>query len=293
MTEVTLMDGGMGQLLQHRSKLPASNMWSAKSMLEEPELVQDLHAEYIAAGAQTITINAYAATPERLEERGFGDQFIPLQQAAIAAAKRAVEASGRDVKITGCLPPLFNSYNPDLNKDEAFARDVYKRVVKAQAEVDIHLAETLGSLLEVRAVLAAFEGEDKPCWISVTLDDRADPPALRSGEPLSEAIALAKAAGVDAFLVNCSMPEVLSKAMPLLKASGLKFGAYANGFHSVIPLTNDNVVIDTLTAREDLGPQAYADFVEGWIAEGATIVGGCCETGPEHIAELSRRLHPG
>lgn len=289
MRDITILDGGMGQLLQHRSKLPPSNMWSAKSMLEEPELVSQLHGEYIAAGAEVITINAYAASPERLEERGFADQFEPLQQAAIDAAERARDASGKDVKIAGSLPPLFNSYNPDLNTDECFARETYLRIVNQQARCDLLLAETLGSLLEVRAVLSAFAETDQPCWLAVTLDDDSDAPLLRSGEPLSAAMDLAVEAEVDAFLLNCSMPETISRAMPDLKSLPMAFGAYANGFQRVVPLTNANVVLDTLNARSDLGPNAYADFADDWIAVGATIIGGCCETDPIHIAELARR----
>lgn len=290
MSDVILMDGGMGQLLQHRSKLPPSHMWSAKSMLEEPDLVAELHGEYIAAGAEVITINAYAATPERLQERGFGDQFLPLQEAAIRAAQTAVEQSGKPVRITGCLPPLFNSYNPDLNQDEDMARGIYVQVVAAQAAVDIHLAETLGSLLEVRAVLAAFDGADKPRWLAVTLDDDAQEPVLRSGEPLEAALYLAEHAGIDAFLVNCSTPETIDRAMPALVASGLRFGAYANGFQKVRPLQGADIAVEALAVREDLTPAAYADFVDGWIDQGATIVGGCCETGPDHIAEIALRL---
>lgn len=286
---ITILDGGMGQLLQHRSKLPATNMWSAQSMLHEADLVSELHAEYIAAGAEVITINAYAASPERLQERGFADQFEPLQSAAFNAARRAVEQSGLDIKITSSLPPLFNSYNPDLNLDECFACETYAKILDTQPDVDIHLAETLGSLLEVRAVLSAFDRTNKPCWLSVTLDDAA-PDLLRSEEPLAEAIALAEEAGVDAFLVNCSMPETITRSMPLLATSGMRFGAYANGFQRVIPLTDANVVVETLSARTDLSPAAYADFALAWVDAGATIIGGCCETDPNHIAELSRRF---
>lgn len=286
---VTILDGGMGQLLQHRSKLPPSNMWSAKSMLEEPELVSQLHGEYIEAGAEVITINAYAASPERLNERGFGDKFEALQEAAIVAAERARDTSGKAVKIAGSLPPLFNSYNPDLTTDECFARETYEQIVNAQARCDVLLAETLGSLLEVRAVLAAMQNAKQPCWVSVSLDDENVAPVLRSGEALEEAIALAINAGIDAFLLNCSAPETITRAMGVLKTAPVAFGAYANGFQKVIPLTDADIVLETFNAREDLGPEAYADFTDIWIAEGATIIGGCCETEPQHIAEIARR----
>ena len=102
-------------------------------------------------------------------------------------------------------------------------------------------------------------------------------------------MALASEAGVDAFLVHCSAPETITRAMAELKAAPMAFGAYANGFTKVKPLTGSEVVIELFNAREDLGPSAYADFADRWIDAGATIIGGCCETGPEHIKELLRR----
>ena len=73
--------------------------------------------------------------------------------------------------------------------------------------------------------------------------------------------------------------------------SGRVVGAYANGFTGIAADFNKvGATVDMLSARRDLGPNAYADFADGWAANGATIIGGCCEVGPAHIAELSRRL---
>jgi homocysteine S-methyltransferase len=95
---------------------------------------------------------------------------------------------------------------------------------------------------------------------------------------------------VEAVLANCSSPEAVGAAMPALAATGLPFGGYANGF---APFDEGHAVgatVESLDARTDLGPQAYADHAMAWVSAGATIVGGCCETGPAHIAALARRL---
>jgi S-methylmethionine-dependent homocysteine/selenocysteine methylase len=76
-----------------------------------------------------------------------------------------------------------------------------------------------------------------------------------------------------------------------LAARNLTFGAYANGFTSITALQPGGTV-DSLKARTDLGPSAYADFAQSWAELGATIIGGCCEVGPAHIAELRTRLKP-
>ena len=95
----------------------------------------------------------------------------------------------------------------------------------------------------------------------------------------------------DALLVNCSRPEAIAAALTILKPLGLPIGAYANGFTRISDgFLEDRPTVDALTARKDLGPTEYADFAMGWVDAGATVVGGCCEVGPAHIAELARRL---
>ena len=288
---ITILDGGMGQELVARSTQPPSEMWSAKVLMNEADLVTQVHADYIRAGADMITINAYSATPERLKQYGHGDKFLALQQAAIDCATKARDQLGRDVKITGCLPPLFASYNPDLNNDYDIALDLYSQIADAQtAGVDILLAETLGSLLEVRAAATALSGRGKPVWISMSLSEDTATPALRSGEALKEALAFLAQQDIDAVLLNCSLPETISAAMPTLAQVNTPFGAYANGFTAIKKLEMGDIVAEKFSKRSDLTPQGYANFAQTWIDAGATLIGGCCEVGPVHITELSRRF---
>ena len=109
---VILTDGGMGQELLRRSQVPPTPLWSARVLLDEPELVHDLHVEFIRAGARVITINSYAATPERLAREGQAEMFEPLQRRALDLAHSAREAAqvGEELRIAGCLSPLFGSY---------------------------------------------------------------------------------------------------------------------------------------------------------------------------------------
>ena len=288
---ITILDGGMGQELVARSTQPPNEMWSAKVLMNEADLVTQVHADYIRAGADMITINAYSATPERLKQYGHGDKFLALQQAAIDCATKARDQLGRDVKITGCLPPLFASYNPDLNNDYDIALDLYSQIADAQtAGVDILLAETLGSLLEVRAAATALSGRGKPVWISMSLSEDTATPALRSGEALEEALAFLAQQDVDAVLLNCSLPETISATMPTLAQAKTPFGAYANGFTAIKKLEMGDIVAEKFSKRSDLTPQGYANFAQTWIDAGATLIGGCCEVGPVHITELSRRF---
>jgi len=206
MAEIVLLDGGMGQELIARSQQPPSPLWSAQVLLEEPELVEAAHRAFLEAGSTVITLNAYAATPQRLARQGREDLFAPLQAKAVA----------------------------------------------------------------------------------LTLDDDASP-ALRSGEPLAEAMAALADVGVDARLLNCSRPETIDAVWDAFAAPRGTCGAYANGFTSVTALAPGGTV-DSLEARRDLTPDAHAEVALSWVSRGAEIVGGCCEVGPEHIRVLAARL---
>ena len=92
--------------------------------------------------------------------------------------------------------------------------------------------------------------------------------------------------GASALLLNCSSPEAITQAMPVLAKFGLPFGAYANGFVAATLLGAGGTVAH-LEARQDLDPSSYA---LQWLDAGATIIGGCCEVGPAHIAELANAL---
>ena len=291
MTNIVLTDGGMGQELLRRSKTPPTPLWSARVLLDEPDLVRALHAEFIRAGARVITINAYAATPERLAREGAPEMFEPLQRRAIdlaMAARDEVQGDG-EVLIAGCLSPLFGSYQPALaiSFDETLA--IYRRIVAEQADrVDLMLCETMASAEEALAAATAASESGKPVWLSWTLADEG-PPRLRSGETLAEASAALDGIELAARLVNCSRPEAVDAALPDLVALGGTVGAYANAFPAVGALEHGGTV-DVLGVRDDLGPATYAAFAMGWVEAGARIVGGCCEVGPEHIAMLRDRL---
>ncbi|MCP5086174.1 MAG: homocysteine S-methyltransferase family protein [Rhodobacteraceae bacterium] len=289
MTEITILDGGMGQELLKRSANPAHPMWSAKVLLDEPEIVQAAHEDFIRAGADVITLNTYSCTPERLERDGQPEWFRPLQASAIELARAARDATGGTARIAGCLPPLRASYRPDLSPDFGDNQRRYREVVAEQAgSVDLIQCETMASVAEATAACSAAVETGLPVWVGLTVSDDGSN-TLRSGEPLVDALAALSKMGPDAILLNCSIPEAIDVALPVVAASGLPFGAYANGFTSITALQPGGTV-DALEARSDLTPERYADHVDSWIALGATIVGGCCEVGPAHIAEITRRV---
>lgn len=284
---IVLLDGGMGQELIRRSANPPSPLWSARVMMDEPEIVQAIHHDYIEAGAKVMTLNTYSATPERLARDADESLFGPLQAKAIELAKSAKGDS--DTVIAGCLPPLFGSYHPEGAPEYDVCLATYRQVVEKQSDgVEVFICETLSSVKEINAAVTAAVESGKPVWCGMSVKDE-DGTLLRSGESISAGAMAAKEAGASAVMVNCSWPEAVTQAMPLLQETGLPFGGFANAFTKADTLLLGGTV-DGLQVRTDLSPQRYADHAMGWVDQGATIVGGCCEVGPAHIAHLSDRL---
>ena len=287
---ILLLDGGMGQELIKRSSKEITPLWSTQVMVDEPDIVRDLHVDYILAGSRVITLNAYTMTPQRLTRDGQIKDFETLQLAAIHAATSARTKAGiAGVKIAGCLPPLVASYHAEVAPayDEMLAS--YSQIVAVQApHVDVFLCETMPSVAEAKAALLAAKKSGLPVWVSLTIQDD-NKAQLRSGEPLSQAVAMLHELGADAILLNCSKPEAILAAWPqMLSESGLT-GAYANGFTSVDSLKPGGTVT-SMESRSDLNPEAYALFALQWAKNGAGLIGGCCEVGPAHIAELAKRF---
>ncbi|MCR8724976.1 homocysteine S-methyltransferase family protein [Frigidibacter sp. ROC022] len=289
MADVILLDGGMGQELVHRSGEEPTPLWATRVMLDHPGMVQAIHADYFAAGATLATVNSYAIHRDRLVGHGVEDLFESLLARALdeARAARAAHGSGR---IAGSLGPLAASYRPELHPPHDRAVALYAEVARLLAPgVDLLLCETVASLAHARAVLEGALSTGLPVWLSATVDDE-DGRRLRSGEPVSEFAALARD-GAAAVLANCSAPEAMPAALEALAAADLPFGAYANGFHEITKdFLRDSPTVSSLGARTDLSPEGYARSVLGWVEQGAGIVGGCCEIGPAHIAELARQL---
>ena len=290
-----LLDGGMGRELLRRGAPFAQPEWSALALMQAPATVQDVHAAYIAVGAETLTTNSYALVPFHIGETRFRARAGELAALAGKLARQAVTASGKNITIAGALPPLFGSYRPDLF-DPARAAEIAWPLIDGQAPyVDYWLAETQSSIAEVRA-LHALTARDRPFWASFTLEDEppTEPPRLRSGEAVAEAVAAALELKLDALLFNCSHPEAMTAALQTARAvldaagSTMRLGVYANAFaahgtdEEALP-ANDG--LDEI--RTDLTPAAYLDWAKRWRAAGADIIGGCCGVGPEHIAAIA------
>ncbi len=144
---ITLLDGSMGQELVKRSSKEITPLWSTQVMIDEPEMVRDLHAEYIRAGSRVISLNAYTMTPERLARDAQIEDFEKLQLAAVSAATSARISVGiPGVRIAGCLPPLVASYHAEVSPEYEAMLESYSKIVTIQTpHVDVFMCEAMSS----------------------------------------------------------------------------------------------------------------------------------------------------
>ncbi len=294
---LTFLDGGMGRQLLELGAPFRQPEWSALALMEAPDYVRQAHRQFAAAGSDILTSNSYAVVPFHIGESRFkalGSNLAEL------SGRLAVEVAAEyGCLVAGSLPPLFGSYRPDLFRP-AGAQAVLEVLVEAlDASVDIWLAETLSSIAEAQAVARALEGDGRPLWISFTLEDSlaSSGPRLRSGETVAQAVRPAAEWGAAALLFNCSPPEVMASVVEqardemLRQGSTLPIGVYANAFQNhQVDLPANSATHDI---RDDLDPSAYTAFAREWYGRGATILGGCCGVGPEHIKAMRAALAKG
>lgn len=292
MSKIILLDGGMGQELIRRSPDAVTSLWGAIVMRDHPHLVQGLHEDFLRAGATVLTINTYSLTRPRLAMKDADELFEPMQTAACELAMAAINATGANAMLAGSMPPLVGSFHPDTVLPVDEAAEHFAEIAALQAPyVDLILCETMSSIREAQGALKGAATAGKPIWLSFTTDDE-DGTILRSGETLADAvIAIRDAPHLAAILVNCTRPETITQAIPILSENcTLPVGGYANGFVNISAGYGPGSTVTALTSRTDLTPDTYAAIAMDWVKAGATIVGGCCEVGPAHIAQLGQRL---
>lgn len=290
MTEITLLDGSIGQEIVKRSGDRATHLWSTSVMMDKPDIVGDVHMDYFRAGATIATANTYAVHVDRLARVGLEGEHMRLLDVAIAQAERARRLHGRG-RIAVSLGPLGASYRTDIDVAlEDAARTFSQIVTHLDKRCDLFIIETAASIQQARGALMGCRSASVPVWLSVTADD-SDGTKLRSSEPMSRLEEVVGEFEPEAVLVNCCRPEVICETLDVIAAFGPAFGAYANGFTRIAEeFLKDAPTVDALEQRKDLSPAGYAEFAMAWVEQGATIVGGCCEIGPAHIAEIARRL---
>lgn len=263
-----LLDAATGTELTRRGADTSPPLFSARAVVDAPELLAALHREEVAAGAEIVT----ACTFRTHGRRDWTQRAVELARASGARW------------VAGSLAPLADCWRPDLVPDDGDLSRGHREQARrlAEAGVDAILVETIGTGRELVAAVAAASETGLPVVACVTTDGRG---GLLSGEPLADA-ARSLPVRPDALGVNCVPARRLLADLALLSAAapGIPLAAYGN---TGLPL-DDSAERYT----EPVEPDAYAELVREWVRAGATLVGGCCGTRPAHTAAVRRMLGP-
>ncbi|VDZ84559.1 homocysteine S-methyltransferase [Kluyvera intermedia] len=289
-----LLDGAMATELEARGCDLTDSLWSAKVLMENPQLIYDVHLDYFRAGAQVAITASYQATPDGFAARGLDEaQSRSLIGKSVELARQARESylaenpTAKGLLIAGSVGPYGayladgSEYRGDYQRSAQVFQEFHRPRVEAllEAGVDLLACETLPSFAEIRALAQLLaEYPVAQAWFSFTLRDSQH---LSDGTPLCDVLALlADYPQIVAVGVNCIALENTTDALSYL--------------HSQTPLPlvvypNSGEHYDAVTKTWHHHGEACATlegYLPQWLAAGAKLIGGCCRTTPKDIAAL-------
>lgn len=275
-TRPLLMDGATGTELARRGMNLSAPGWSAAALWERPELLTQIHRDYVAAGAELITANTFRTHARNLQDAGRADQAEHWTRRAVELAR---EAAGNQAYVAGSVAPLEDCYSPQRTPEDAQLRTEHARMAAAlvAAGVDLILIETQVTIREALIAAEAARRTGLPFCVSFVCNRRGQ---VLSGESLREAFEAVLPLEPSALLLNCiPAEEVLGNFAPLGSLlRGTPKGAYAN--------TGRLLPTGSWEATDGAEPAVYAGYARDWMNHGLQLIGGCCGTTPEHISAI-------
>jgi len=300
---VIVLDGALATELEHRGADLRDPLWSAKLLLENPELIRQVHIDYFAAGADVATTASYQATIPGLMARGLdARQAADVLRLSVVIAQQArddfLKRDPRDsppsplgllvAASIGCYGAFLHDgseYRGDYGLTLGQLIDWHRPRLEilADAGADLIACETVPSLLEAEALVTLLaEFPDTPAWLSFSCQDER---RLCHGERFAEAVRLANASpNIVAVGVNCTSPRFID---------GLLESAALIAQKPLLVYPNSGESWNAAMYRWQ-GTNSEADWsqaVRRWHALGARLIGGCCRTTPETIRQIAAALH--
>jgi homocysteine S-methyltransferase len=292
---VVLLDGGTGTELQRRGASMDPEAWCGPASLGNAALLEEIHRDYIAAGADIITANTYASSRLMLGPAGFADRFEEINRTAIQAALRARESSGRsDVLVAGSLshmcPFVAGTAKTDPARrppdaDIAAAFDELSEFLQAEG-CDLILLEMMYYPERTRLAFAAAKATGLPVWAGFSARRSEDGRILSFAQdrdiPFEETLEVLEDFDLPVAGIMHTRADITGEALAILRD---RFDgplmAYPDSGYFKMP---------NWQFEEVIPPEDLLRFARQWQEQGVQVFGGCCGLSPEHIAAL-RPLH--
>ncbi len=273
-----LADGAMGTLLFSRGVPQRAAL--DELVQTRPDLIGAIHREYLAAGADIIETATFGANRHRLAPYGLADQARRFARRGAQLAREARDVAGRDVLVAGSVGPLGAPTREILHLDEGAVRAAFREAIEGLLEggADLIQFETFSVLDHLRlAVDEARRASDLPIVALLTFGEELE---LPDGTTPAKAARAIEELDVDVLGVNCGAgPQGCLDALSAM--SGARLAILPN---AGLPQRIEGQFVYAA------GPEYLADMTPRFVAAGATIVGGCCGTSPEHIAAMRAAL---
>jgi homocysteine S-methyltransferase len=292
LSHTRILDGGMATELEKRGCDLSGPLWSAHVLRGQPEKIAAVHQSYIEAGADIMLTASYQVSADAYAEIGLTaeDAATSLRESVAIAERVRARYPDRQILIAASLGPygaaLHNGAeyhgNYDISFDELVSFHARRLAILAETNADLIAFETTPSLDEAGAIVAALEPyPEVAAWVSFICRDASH---TAHGEPISLCGSLLDAVPqVVAVGVNCTAPVFVTPLIQALKTSTTK---------PIVVYPNSGEGWDAKT-RSWTGVAEAANFANSareWREAGAQIIGGCCRTGPEHVAGIHAML---
>jgi homocysteine S-methyltransferase len=288
-----VLDGGLATELEARGADLRDSLWSAKLLIENPDLIRDVHAAYFDAGADVAISASYQASFIGFAERGIQhEEAEDLMRLSVLLAREARDVAGGDGQVVAASIGPYGAvlgngaeYTGDYGRtiEELLEFHLPRMQVLAEAGADILAIETIPSILEAEALVRALASvPDARAWMSFTCRDGD---RICDGTPFEQAVRTASSSPqVVAIGVNCTAPHDITSLIEI---------ATANTELPIIVYPNRGAFWDAVRhswvdpPRQD--PRPTLQPLE-WAEHGARLIGGCCGVGPTQISEIATAL---
>ena len=281
--ETILMDGGMGSEIERRGMISPTT-WSGGPMLTHPELVKDIHQEYIESGAEIIITNTFGTGRDMLEEGGLEHKVAEANKLGIEAAVQARRNAGAEdsVVIAASVSTMRPKAHAEVPVPYENALETYREQLGelAKGGPDVVVGEMLVRISDTLAVVDAAGELSLPVWVGLSLVPDGEGLYLgiqdrHGGETLEDTLDAIRDKDVAAVFVMHTPVDDTGPGLEIVRNNWQgTFGAYAHFPRSV----------------GTINPQQYLEYAKGWSEQGARIIGGCCGTRPDHIRVLREWL---
>ncbi|MFQ5817762.1 MAG: bifunctional homocysteine S-methyltransferase/methylenetetrahydrofolate reductase [Terriglobia bacterium] len=278
---ILVCDGAMGSQLYER--VGPTRCFEELNLLQ-PELVLRVHLNYIEAGARLIETNTFGANRLKLVSLGLADQFVAINQRAVKLAREAREVSGAAILIAGSIGPLGAGWRVAEPEAGGRARELFAEQAAALEErgIDLFILETFPDLEElVWAVEAVRSLSGLPIIAQLAYNEEGK---TLGGDDARTGTERLQALGVDVIGANCSIgPQAMLEVLCAMgQSSGVRLSVQPNvGFPQRL---GDRVLYPKAT------PDYFSSFAREAVRSGASIIGGCCGTTPEHIRAMAQAV---